>query len=70
MTYACCVSVPQPEEHRGAAAERVSNACFAALMLMNSFSQMVSASEGISSLAGLTSRLHRLFEVLPRPFTS
>ncbi len=70
MTYGCCVSVPESEDQGGRAAERVSNACFAALMLMNSFSQMVSASESISSLAGLTSRLHRLIEVLPRPSTS
>ena len=48
----------------GQAAERVSNACFAALMLMNSFSQMLDASDRITYLAGLTSRLHELAQVI------
>jgi hypothetical protein len=47
----------------GKAAERVSNSCFAALMLTNSFSQMINVSDRLSLLAGLTARIHQLAEV-------
>lgn len=55
---------PVREEEPGRAAERISNACFAALMLINSFSQMLDASQRLSTLAGLTCRLHQLSEGL------
>lgn len=42
----------------------MSNACFAALMLMNSFSQMMDVSDRLSLLAGLTARIHQLAQVL------
>lgn len=58
----------QPEPASGGrAAERVSNACFAALMLMNSFSQMTDVSDRLSLLAGLTARIHQLAQVLLKP---
>lgn len=52
-----------PGDSGGKAAERVSNACFATLMLMNSFSQMMDASDRLSLLAGLTARIYQLAQV-------
>jgi hypothetical protein len=51
----------------GEAAQRISNSCFAALMLTNSFSQMLNVSDRLSLLAGLTARIHQLAEVLSAP---
>ena len=51
----------------GATAERVSNASFATLTLIYSFTQLLDMADQLSSLAGLTARVAQLMEVITMP---
>lgn len=47
----------------GASAELISNASFATLMVIYSFTQLMDMADQLSELAGLTSRVAQLMEV-------
>jgi hypothetical protein len=47
----------------GATAERISNASFATLTLIYSFTQLLDMADQLSELAGLTARVEQLLEV-------
>ena len=47
----------------GAVAERISNASFATLMLIYSFTELLDLADVLSDFAGLTARIAQLLEV-------